>query len=108
MASLKNIMTFLPLLLLLITTVYGTFALYGQPPAGVILHADDSKTRSGLLSRDHRCTQFPNKFPANTAQNVGATHCGLWTNDDCTGTLYVVPAHYKINMPNARFGSIIC
>ncbi|KAI9492281.1 hypothetical protein BDB00DRAFT_873549 [Zychaea mexicana] len=101
-------MTLLPLLLLLLTTVIGAFAKWGQPSAGVILRGDDSKTRSGLLSRDHRCTQFPNEFPAHTAQNVGATHCGLWTNEDCTGTLYVVPAHYAINMPNAQFSSIIC
>ncbi|KAI7854470.1 hypothetical protein BDC45DRAFT_508461 [Circinella umbellata] len=97
----------LPLFLLLITTVYGTLAKY-KPPAGVVLHADDSKTRSGLLSRDHRCTEFPSQFPAHSAQNMGATHCSLWSNNDCTGSLYVVPAHYQINMPNRQYKSIIC
>ncbi|KAI8146309.1 hypothetical protein BJV82DRAFT_412553 [Fennellomyces sp. T-0311] len=101
-------MTLLPLLLLLITTVYGALAKFGQPTAGVILRADDNKTRSGLLSRNHRCTAFPQQFPASKAQNVGATHCGLWTNNDCTGSLYVVPAHYAIDMPGSSFGSIIC
>ncbi|CDH53372.1 predicted protein [Lichtheimia corymbifera JMRC:FSU:9682] len=103
------------MLLLLLSTLalaivpfHPSEATFGEPKAGMILHAGDSKTRSGLLSSDHSCVEYPSKFPAHTAQNVGNTHCGLWTDKNCTGSLYVVPAHYAINMPGDAYGSVIC
>lgn len=98
----------LSILALAIVPFHPSEATFGQPKAGMILHADDSKTRSGLLSSDHSCVEYPSKFPAHTAQNVGNTHCGLWTDKNCTGSLYVVPAHYAINMPGDAYGSVIC
>ncbi|KAL1932280.1 hypothetical protein VTP01DRAFT_9336 [Rhizomucor pusillus] len=91
--------------LILTTTVS---ALFGQPHAGVILRDQDEKFRSGRLSGDHRCTAYPKQFPAAKVQNVGETHCGLWTGEDCTGSVYIVPAHYSIKLPQEQFGSVIC
>lgn len=98
----------LSILALAIVPFHPSEATFGEPKAGMILHAGDSKTRSGLLSSDHSCVEYPSKFPAHTAQNVGNTHCGLWTDKNCTGSLYVVPAHYAINMPGDAYGSVIC
>lgn len=109
-SSLFTIMLLLLLstLALAIVPFHPSEATFGEPKAGMILHAGDSKTRSGLLSSDHSCVEYPSKFPAHTAQNVGNTHCGLWTDKNCTGSLYVVPAHYAINMPGDAYGSVIC
>lgn len=99
----------LPLTLLCLAALLCTVsATLGSTETGVVLHSDDEKTRSGVLSQDHRCAEFPSQFPGKKAQNVGRTHCGLWTNEDCSGTLHVVPAHYTIDLPEKGFKSVIC
>ncbi|OAD73776.1 hypothetical protein PHYBLDRAFT_168211 [Phycomyces blakesleeanus NRRL 1555(-)] len=82
-------------------------AALGDPDAGLILHGDDSKS-SGVLGADHKCTTFSNTFTTKKVENKGSTHCALWTERNCQGSLYIVPAHYTIDMPSANIESIVC
>ncbi|KAI8637792.1 hypothetical protein BD408DRAFT_436656 [Parasitella parasitica] len=75
---------------------------------GLILYTSDQQTRSGVLSSDHRCANFPSQFKAAHVKNSGGSHCAMWTDEGCKGTLYVVPAHYTMRMPRADFKSVIC
>ncbi|CAO3623164.1 unnamed protein product [Cunninghamella blakesleeana] len=89
-----------------ITTIYGY---NGDPNAGLILFAQNGNTRSGVLSADHRCQNYPDQFPVSSIANKGNVHCSLWTEEDCQGRLYIVPAHYSINKPlGVSFKSVIC
>lgn len=89
---------------LLPITVFGLFGSGG----GIILYGSDQNTRSGVLGANHKCTEFPKSFKAAHVQNSGSSHCAMWTQPDCKGKLYVVPAHYKITMPSEQFESVIC
>ncbi|KAI9320727.1 hypothetical protein BX666DRAFT_1226771 [Dichotomocladium elegans] len=92
----------------LLLFVLAVRAKLGDPTTGVILYAEDGKTRSGLLGRDHRCTQFPQHFPAYRIKNVGSVHCTLYADNDCSSSLHIVPAHFSIDMPSNTFASIMC
>jgi hypothetical protein len=100
----KTLFTFLLLLLTLPITI---FAMYGDG-TGIILLTSDQQTRSGVLSSDHRCANFPKQFKAAHVKNTGSSHCAMWTDVDCKGTLYVVPAHYVMRIPRDDFESVIC
>lgn len=92
---------------ILLTLPISIFAIYGTGN-GLVLLSSDEKTRSGVLSSDHRCANFPQQFNAENVKNTGSSHCALWTNADCKGTLYVVPAHYTMKVPDDKFESVIC
>ncbi|KAI9269951.1 hypothetical protein BY458DRAFT_555895 [Sporodiniella umbellata] len=47
-------------------------------------------------------------FNAVRVRNEESSHCAMWTQPECQGTLYVVPAHYEMEMPKERFASVIC
>lgn len=95
------------LILLLLTLPISISAIYGSG-YGLILYTSDQNTRSGVLSSDHRCADFPKQFKAAHVKNTGSSHCALWTDVDCKGTLYVVPAHYMMRIPSDEFESVIC
>jgi hypothetical protein len=95
------------LFVLLVTLPTVIFAMYGTGD-GLILFTSDETTRSGVLSSDHKCTDFPKEFKASLVQNTGSSHCAMWTDTSCKGTLYVVPAHYKMRLPREQFQSVIC
>ncbi|KAI8097008.1 uncharacterized protein BX664DRAFT_311896 [Halteromyces radiatus] len=81
----------------------------GDPYRGLILLAENKDIRSGVLSADHRCQEYPDKFPASRITNRGKVHCTLWTEDQCQGSLYVIPAHYEMPNPeDISFKSVIC
>ncbi|KAI9468483.1 MAG: hypothetical protein EXX96DRAFT_590780 [Benjaminiella poitrasii] len=94
-------------ILLLVILPVSVLTMYGTG-YGIVLYSMDEKTRSGILSSDHRCSNFPKQFKAAYVKNTGGSHCALWTNTNCQGTLYVVPAHYKIRLPREKFESVIC
>ncbi|KAG2190291.1 hypothetical protein INT46_004551 [Mucor plumbeus] len=97
----------LEIIFLLVTLPAYIYAFFGSG-AGLVLYTSDQKTRSGVLSSDHRCTNFPSQFKAAHVKNNGASHCAMWTDADCKGTLYVVPAHYTMRIPREDFKSVIC
>ncbi|KAL9551895.1 hypothetical protein PS6_004775 [Mucor atramentarius] len=80
--------------LIFITLPAYIYAFFGTG-GGLVLYTSDQRTRSGVLSSDHRCTNFPSQFKAAHVKNNG-------------GTLYVVPAHYTMRMPREDFKSVIC
>jgi hypothetical protein len=94
-------------LFLSLTLPMTIFAMYGTGN-GIILLTSDQQTRSGVLSSNHRCADFPQQFKAAYVKNSGSSHCALWTAVNCTGTLYVVPAHYTMRVPRDQFVSVIC
>ncbi|ORZ15118.1 hypothetical protein BCR42DRAFT_416446 [Absidia repens] len=92
-------MAFLPLI-----TCYN-----GDPHSGIILSAAEKGIRSGVLSADHRCQDYPEKFPVSRINNPGTVHCTLWTEKQCQGSLFIVPAHYDMASPQGvTFKSVIC
>jgi hypothetical protein len=95
------------LLFVLLALPMVIFAMYGTGD-GLILFTSDERTRSGVLSSNHKCTDFPKEFKAAYVQNTGSSHCAMWTDASCQGTLYVVPAHYKMRVPREQFQSVIC
>ncbi|CEP15182.1 hypothetical protein [Parasitella parasitica] len=95
-------------LMFLLVVLPAYISAYFATGDGLILYTSDQQTRSGVLSSDHRCTNFPNQFKAAHVKNSGGSHCAMWTDEDCKGTLYVVPAHYTMRMPRAVFKSVIC
>ncbi|ORX60464.1 hypothetical protein DM01DRAFT_1160870 [Hesseltinella vesiculosa] len=81
----------------------------GDPYSGIVLYAEKTGIRSGVLSADHRCQSYPVQFPTHEIANAGRGGCSLWTEEDCQGSLYVVPSHYAIQPPNGvTFKSVIC
>lgn len=94
-------------LILLLSLPIAILAMYGTG-TGIILYTSDQNTRSGVLSSSHKCTNFPREFKAAHVQNTGSSHCSMWTDANCKGTLYVVPAHYKMRIPRDEFQSVIC
>ena len=94
-------------LTLFLTLPFNISAMYGTGN-GIILLTSDQQTRSGVLSSTHTCAEFPSQFKAAHVKNTGSTHCALWTEADCKGTLYVVPAHYQMRIPQDQFQSVIC
>jgi hypothetical protein len=82
-------------------------AMFGRGEGLVLLSSDES-IRSGVLSSNHKCSNFPKQFKAARVKNTGSSHCAMWTDTDCKGTLHVVPAHYSMNIPNDNFESVIC
>ncbi|KAI8970250.1 hypothetical protein BDF20DRAFT_890123 [Mycotypha africana] len=90
--------------LLLPTYSWALFGIGG----GLILMNEDKRAKSNLLSSDRRCTEFPSHFIAAHVQNTGSSHCALWTDANCKGRLYVVPAHYTMRLPAENFKSLIC
>ncbi|KAI8372982.1 uncharacterized protein BYT42DRAFT_547995 [Radiomyces spectabilis] len=103
-----NSYTFVAIVLcvLVALTPYAS-AIFGSGE-GIVLYSDNRKTQSGILSSDHRCTGFPDQFPASYVKNTGKTHCAMWTGKDCAGSVYIVPAHYGIDIPRDQFQSVIC
>ncbi|KAI8070908.1 hypothetical protein BC940DRAFT_294734 [Gongronella butleri] len=97
-------------LLLLVSMWSLLIAAYnGDASTGVILYANDTNVRSGVLSADHRCQVFPTQFPTHEITNPGTSHCLLWTEDNCQGKLFIVPARYAIEPPKGfTFRSVIC
>ncbi|GAA5806527.1 hypothetical protein EDC94DRAFT_590826 [Helicostylum pulchrum] len=100
-------MNVIALFSLLLTLPISILAIYGTGD-GLILLTSDQNTRSGVLSADHRCTNFPQKFKAALVKNTGSSHCALWSDADCKGTLHVVPAHYTMKIPREHVESVIC
>lgn len=94
-------------LLLLLTLPMNIIAIFGTGN-GLQLLSSDEKIRSGVLSANHRCTNFPKQFKAALVKNTGSSHCALWTGENCQGTLHVVPAHYTMRIPADHFESVIC
>ncbi|RCI05683.1 hypothetical protein CU098_008039 [Rhizopus stolonifer] len=84
-----------------------TLAIFGSGE-GIVLLTSDKQTRSGVLSADHRCTEYPQEFQAEYVQNTGSSHCAMWTDQDCKGNLFVVPAHYTMRKPAGKVISVIC
>lgn len=91
----------------LITLPLSIYAMFGRGE-GLVLYSSDERTRSGVLSSNHKCSNFPKEFRAARVKNTGSSHCAMWTDKNCKGTLYVVPAHYSMNIPNDNFESVIC
>ncbi|CAO3612667.1 unnamed protein product [Cunninghamella echinulata] len=96
------------ILVLLLLFPFITTGYNGDPNVGLILYAQNGNTRSGVLSADHRCQNYPDQFPVSSIENKGYVHCSLWTEENCQGRLYVVPAHYSIGKPlGVSFKSVI-
>ncbi|KAI8362592.1 hypothetical protein BD560DRAFT_437123 [Blakeslea trispora] len=95
------------LLFILFILPTSILALFGSGD-GLILYTSDKGSRSGVLSGNHRCAEFPTSFKASYVQNTGSSHCAMWTDDGCKGNLYVVPAHYTMRVPSEKFKSVIC
>jgi hypothetical protein len=99
--------TFWTYLTLFVTLPISIMAMYGTG-TGIVLLTSDQKTQSGVLSSTHKCSNFPKEFKAAHVKNTGSSHCALWTDANCQGTLYVVPAHYTMKIPRDEFESVIC
>lgn len=81
----------------------------GDPNSGLVLLSEKKGERSGVLSADHRCQDYPKNFPVSRISNHGTVHCTLWTENKCQGSLYIVPAHYEMASPQGiTFKSVIC
>lgn len=93
---------------LLIALPISVFALFGSNE-GLTLYSADGKSQTGSLGAYHKCSSISKDVKASEARNGGSSHCAVWTEPNCKGSMYVVPAHYKIKLPdNKSFGSVIC
>ncbi|ORZ05073.1 hypothetical protein BCR42DRAFT_182762 [Absidia repens] len=99
-----------PTLVLIVSALLPLVACYnGDSLSGLILLADNKDIRSGVLSADHRCQDYPKNFPVSRITNRGTVHCTLWTESQCQGSQYIVPAHYELASPkDISFKSVIC
>lgn len=98
------------ILALMISLLFPMMLCYnGDTHTGLILLSENRDIRSGVLSADHLCQDYPEKFPARRLANRGTVHCTLWTERKCQGSLFIIPAHYEVDSPRGiSFKSVIC
>ncbi|SAL96310.1 hypothetical protein [Absidia glauca] len=108
--KLHLMITGMMILPLLISLLFPMILCYnGDTHTGLILLSENRAIRSGVLSADHLCQEYPEKFPARRIANRGTVHCTIWTEPKCQGSLFIIPAHYEVDSPSGiSFKSVIC